>query len=305
MRITQSMMGNTMMTNLQNNYKRIDRYQEQLMTNRRLNRPSDDPVGVASALQYRSEISLTTQFQENTEDADAWLQFNDTVLTETTQIIQRLSELAVQGGTDTAPEDARNNIKQEVEQLYQQLISLGNSQFKGKFIFNGERVNERPYPTDPGNTADPANAYTLDQGEVRYQIGAGIYATVNLSGDKVFGSFGDNSGLFKVIDDFKKALSDTSLSGTAAIQNIIPALQKNLENVVTAQAELGGKQNRLQFTMTRLDNLNLNYTSLQSLTEDADMPAVITELKTAESIYQASLDTMARIIRPSLLDFLR
>lgn len=300
MRITQSMMSRSMMSNLQNNFKRLDKYQEQLMTNRRLNRPSDDPAGVASALQYRGEISSTTQFEENVEDANSWMQFTDSVLMETTSIIQRLAELAVQGGTDTVPDDARNNIKQEVDQLYQQLVSLGNSQFKGKYIFNGERVNEAPYPSDPANMA-----YSLDEGVVQYQIGAGIYVPVNMLGDKVFGAFGDNNGLFKVLDDFKNALNDTSPSGTTAIQNAIPALQENLERVITAQAEIGGKQNRLEFSMSRLNDLNLNYISLQSLTEDADMPAVITELKTAESIYQASLDTMARIIRPSLLDFLR
>ncbi len=289
-----------MMSNLQNNFKRLDKYQEQMMTNRRLNRPSDDPVGVASALQYRAEISSTTKFEENTEDANSWMAFTDSVLTETTSIIQRLSELAVQGGTDTVPSDARNNIAQEVDQLYKQLVSLGNSQFKGKYIFNGERVNEQPYPSDPANTA-----YSLDQGEVDYQIGAGIYISVNLLGDKVFGASGDAAGLFAVVDSFKSALNDTSAAGTQAIQDIIPQLQKNLENVITAQAEVGGKQNRLEFTMSRLGDLNLNYQSLQSLTEDADMPSVITELKTAESIYQASLDTMARIIRPSLLDFLR
>ncbi|GIP60205.1 flagellar hook-associated protein FlgL [Paenibacillus sp. FSL W8-0186] len=300
MRITQSMMSRSMMSNLQNNFKRLDKHQEQLMTNRRLNRPSDDPAGVASALQYRGEISSTTQFEENVEDANSWMQFTDSVLMETTSIIQRLAELAVQAGTDTVPADARNNIKQEVDQLYQQLVSLGNSQFKGKYIFNGERVNEAPYPSDPANTA-----YSLDEGVVQYQIGAGIYVPVNMLGDKVFGAFGDNNGLFKVLDDFKNALNDTSPSGTTAIQNAIPALQENLERVITAQAEIGGKQNRLEFSMSRLNDLNLNYISLQSLTEDADMPAVITELKTAESIYQASLDTMARIIRPSLLDFLR
>lgn len=293
-----------MMSNLQNNYKRLDKYQEQLMTNRRLNRPSDDPVGVASSLQYRAEISSTSQFEENVEDANSWMAFTDSVLTETTSIIQRLAELAVQGGTDTVPDDARANIQQEVDQLYQQLISLGNSQFKGKYIFNGERVNEKPYSLDPGNTIDQSNAYELDSGEVRYQIGAGIYVGVNLHGDKVFGEYGDSSSLFKVIDDFKAALTDTSASGTTAIQAIIPKLQANLEQVITAQAEVGGKQNRLEFTSSRLSDLNLNYTSLQSLTEDADMAAVITELKTAESIFQASLDTMARIIRPSLLDFL-
>lgn len=297
MRITQSMMNSSMMSNLQTNYRRLDKTQEQLMTQRRLNRPSDDPVGVSSALKYRAEISSTTQFNENVQDADSWMKFSDTVMTEATQIVQRLSELAVEGGTDTVPADARKNIAAEVEELYKQLVSLGNSQFKGKYIFNGERVNEQPYPDDPAN-----EPYSLDQGVVEYQIGAGIYVGVNTNGDKIFGVSGDPNGLFKVVDNLKQALLGDS---TAGIQAAIPALQKNLENIITTQAEVGGKQNRLEFTLNRLDDLNLNYISLQSKAEDVDMPSVISDLKTAESIYQASLDTMARIIRPSLMDFLR
>lgn len=225
------------------------------------------------------------------------MKYGDTVMTEVTEIIQKLSELAVQGGTDTVPKDARENIAAEVDQLYQQLVSLGNSQFKGKYIFNGERTDEKPFPDDPTQTP-----YELDNGEVRYQVGAGITVSVNTPGEQVFGVSGDTSGLFAVVNNFKQALL---ADNTAGIQSTIPALQKNLETTITAQSEMGGKQNRLEFTLNRLGDLNLNYMDLQSKVEDADISKVIIDLKTSESIYQASLDTMARIIRPSLMDFLR
>lgn len=290
-------MSSSMMKNLQNNYKRLDKYQEQLMTNRRLNRPSDDPVGVASALHYRAEISSTTQFSENVDDADSFLKFTDTVMNEATQIVQKLSELAVQGGTDTVPKDARENIAREVEQLYTHLVSLGNTQFKGRYIFNGQRTDQKPYPDDPAN-----EKYSLDDGIVQYQVGAGIYVDVNMLGDKVFGKFGDADNIFTIVNDMKTALLNDNTSG---ISGAIPKLQGMLEKLVIGQAEVGAKQNRLEFTTSRLEDLNLNYIDLQSKTEDIDMPKVITELKTAESIFQASLDTIARISRPSLLDFLR
>lgn len=296
MRITQSMMSASMMKNLQNNYKRLDTYQEQLMTNRRLNRPSDDPVGVASALHYRAEISSTTQFEENVSDADSFMQYTDTVLNEATQIIQKLSELAVQGGTDTVPADARKNIAAEVGELYGHLVSLGNSQFKGRYIFNGQRTDQQPFPENPAN-----QAYDLDNGIVQYQVGAGIYVDVNMTGDSVFGAFGATDSMFKIVNDMKNALLNDD---TGAIQAVIPQLQGSIEKLTLAQAEIGAKQNRLEFTTSRLGDLNLNYTELQSKTEDIDMPKVITELKTAESIFQASLDTIARISRPTLLDFL-
>ena len=294
MRITQSMMSASMMKNLQNNYKRLDTYQEQLMTNRRLNRPSDDPVGVASALHYRAEISSTTQFEENVSDANSFMEYTDTVLNEVTQVIQKLSELAVQGGTDTVPADARKNIAEEVGELYSHLVSLGNSQFKGKYIFNGQRTDQQPYPADPAN-----DQYSLDTGVVQYQVGAGIYVDVNMIGDRVFGQFGAADSMFKIVNDMKTALENDS---TDDIQASIPQLQNMIEKLTLAQAEVGAKQNRLEFTTSRLGDLN--NVDLQSKTEDIDMPKTITELKTAESIFQASLDTIARISRPTLLDFL-
>lgn len=233
MRITQSMMSSSMMKNLQNNFKRLDKYQEQLMTNRRLNRPSDDPVGVASALHYRAEISSTTQFEENVQDADSFMKFTDTVLNETTQIVQKLSELAVQGGTDTVPKDARENIAREVEQLYNHLVSLGNSQFKGKYIFNGQRIDQQPYPADPAK-----QTYDLDNGVVQYQVGAGIYVDVNMLGDKVFGKYGSSDNMFKIVDDMKQALLNDNTGGVAGA---IPKLQGMLEKLTIAQAEVGDK----------------------------------------------------------------
>ncbi|MBP1965799.1 flagellar hook-associated protein FlgL [Paenibacillus aceris] len=304
MRITQSMMNSSMMTNLQANYSRLDRSQEQLMTNKRINRPSDDSVGVANALRYRGEISHTDQFQENTQDADSWLKFNDTVMTETINILQTISEKTIQGATDTAPADARKAIAKEVEQLYNQLVSIGNSQYKGKYVFNGEKVDQQPFPTDPAN-----KNYILDQGSIKYQVGAGIYADVNSLGSNVFGDFSssvgvytDTSNIFKVIDNLKNALNSDN---TTNIQTSIAGIQTCIDRVLTAQSDVGAKQNRLEFTSSRLDDLSLNYTDLQSKVEDIDMPKVITDVKTAESIYQASLDTMARVIRPSLLDFLK
>nr|WP_280526927.1 flagellin [Paenibacillus aceris] len=92
---------------------------------------------------------------------------------------------------------------------------------------------------------------------------------------------------------------------TTNIQTSIAGIQTCIDRVLTAQSDVGAKQNRLEFTSSRLDDLSLNYTDLQSKVEDIDMPKVITDVKTAESIYQASLDTMARVIRPSLLDFLK
>ncbi|MFB7817547.1 flagellar hook-associated protein FlgL [Paenibacillus chitinolyticus] len=303
MRITQNMMSSSMMKNLQTNYNRLDKYQEQLLTQQRINRPSDDPVGISSSLRYRGEIDMTDQFAENAKDADSWMNFTDTVMNEAVKILQTVSEKAVQGATESNNPEARKILGQEIDELYKQMVAIGNSQFKGKYIFNGQTTDQKPFSDDPAN-----NAYSLDEGIMRYQIGAGIYVDVNSLGKNVFGPFQDPAdptkaaNVFKILDNLKTALIGDN---TAGIEKSITEIQTTMDQVLFAQADVGARQNRLQFTTDRLEDLTLNYTDLQSKIEDVNVPKTITDLKTAESIFQASLDTMGRIIRPSLLDFLR
>ncbi|WP_217562088.1 flagellar hook-associated protein FlgL [Paenibacillus sp. GbtcB18] len=303
MRITQNMMSSSMMKNLQTNYNRLDKYQEQLLTQQRINRPSDDPVGISSSLRYRGEIDMTDQFTENAKDADSWMNFSDTVMNEAVQLLQTASEKAVQGATESINPAARKILASEIDELYKQLVAVGNSQFKGKYIFNGQTTDQKPFSDDPANTA-----YTLDEGIMRYQIGAGIYVDVNSLGKDVFGTFQDPSdptkvtNVFKVLDNLKVALNNDNTTG---IEQSITDIQSSMDRILYAQADVGARQNRLQFTTDRLEDLTLNYTDLQSKIEDVNVPKTITDLKTAESVFQASLDTMGRIIRPSLLDFLR
>ncbi|WP_405080881.1 flagellar hook-associated protein FlgL [Paenibacillus chitinolyticus] len=303
MRITQNMMSSSMMKNLQTNYNRLDKYQEQLLTQQKINRPSDDPVGISSSLRYRGEIDMTDQFAENAKDADSWMNFSDTVMNEAVKILQTVSEKAVQGATESNNPEARKILGQEIDELYKQMVAIGNSQFKGKYIFNGQTTDQKPFSDDPANTS-----YSLDEGVMRYQIGAGIYVDVNSLGKNVFGPFQDPTdptkaaNVFKVLDNLKTALNGDN---TAGIEKSIKEIQTSMDQVLFAQADVGARQNRLQFTTDRLEDLTLNYTDLQSKIEDVNVPKTITDLKTAESVFQASLDTMGRIIRPSLLDFLR
>ncbi len=72
-----------------------------------------------------------------------------------------------------------------------------------------------------------------------------------------------------------------------------------------ARADIGAKTNRIELAENQLLDIGINLQSLQSKTEDADLAVVITNLKTDENVYQASLAAGAKLIRPSLIDFLR
>ena len=82
-------------------------------------------------------------------------------------------------------------------------------------------------------------------------------------------------------------------------------MDKQLENVLAVRAEVGAKSNRVDLIKNRLQDDNYNFTVLLSKNEDADLAQVITNLKMDENVYRASLAAGARIMQPSLIDFLR
>jgi flagellar hook-associated protein 3 FlgL len=191
-----------------------------------------------------------------------------------------------------------------MKQLKNQLVDIANSQFKGKYVFNGQFTDKKAY-----DSADPAKAIT-DNGNLDYSINTGINLTVNLIGNDVFGypptgvaaPKNEDDNLFHVIDEMVKSLESGSHAG---VNSQLSALESRMDKVLTQRAELGARVNRLELMEDRLKDLSLNLQTLQSKTEDADYEELIIKSKVNESIYQASLSVGAKIISPSLVDFLR
>ncbi|MGO4373992.1 flagellin [Paenibacillus sp. MCAF20] len=92
LRVTQGMMHLNMMRNLNRNMGQMASLQEQTATGRKLNKPSDDPVGITYSVRYRTEISGNEQYQKNVDSAISWLDFNDTVLGQANEVLQRVKE---------------------------------------------------------------------------------------------------------------------------------------------------------------------------------------------------------------------
>ncbi|MFD0680763.1 MULTISPECIES: flagellar hook-associated protein FlgL [unclassified Paenibacillus] len=295
-RITQGMLGTQFLRNLNNNLKGMDNLQNQMSTGRRLNKPSDDPVGISFSMRYRSEISANEQYQTNTNSATSWMSFTDTVMGQAGDVIQKLREMAVKASNGTNPQAALDTMKAEATQLYEQMVDIGNSQFNGKYVFNGEQTNIRPY------TLENAVTEEADTGLIDFEIGVGVKMSVNVPGNRVFGEQTDTDNIFKITQDFIKALGDGDFQ---AINKGIGDFDSRMNKFLDVRADIGAKMNRIELMDERLKDINVNVTSLQSKTEDADMAAVITNLKVAENVYQASLSTGAKIIQPTLVDFLR
>ncbi|ETT80099.1 flagellin [Paenibacillus sp. FSL R7-277] len=305
LRVTSNMMNSQLLLNLNRNARTMNDTQLQLATGRKINKPSDDPVGITYSLRYRAELSANEQYQENVDDATSWLEFNDTVLSQTGNVVQRLRELAVKGANGTNPQEALDSINAEVKQLKEQLIDIANSQFKGKYIFNGQQYTEQPYKFSTGadGTLDTssASAVITDNGLLNYTVGESVQLPINITGNEVFGG-NESDNIFATIDKISTALAS---GNTAEVSSQLGNLDSRSDKILAVQADIGAKSNRIELMSNRLGDLEVNLTDLQSKTEDGDYAALLTESKVQENIYNASLSVGAKIIQSTLVDFIR
>ncbi|WP_178023361.1 flagellar hook-associated protein FlgL [uncultured Paenibacillus sp.] len=296
LRVTSNMMSNQVLRNLNRNLNKMSEQQNQLSTGRKLNKPSDDPVGVTYALRYRSELSANDQYSRNVDTALGWLDTTDSVMSQAEDVMNRLKELAVQASTGSNPQSALNSIASEFQELKKQLSDLGNTQINGKFIFNGQTYDIKPYDAN-----DPSSAET-DSGAVEYTVGQGVTFQINTSGNDFFGEKNGTDNVFSIIDRMLTAMSTSSFPDIAKeVENIDSRLNK----MVSVHAETGARTNRVELMQTRLENESLGLTELQSKTEDADIAELMIKSNVSSNIYQASLSAGAKIITPTLVDFIK
>ncbi len=179
-RITQSLLSNQILFNLQNNMKRITDIQDQLSTGRRINRPGDDPVDYPTALNLRSAIQQGRSYQRNITSARTNLELTETNMDSLTNTLQKVRTLAVQGGNDSDP-DARLAIAQEVSEMFGQVMDLANANYNGQYIFGGSETKEMAFENKEG-----AVLYNGDDYSRKVGLSEGTKVTTNLNGFETF-----------------------------------------------------------------------------------------------------------------------
>lgn len=286
MRVTQSMLSNNMLRNLSNSYSRMDKLQDQISTQKKFTKPSDDPVAAMMGMNYRTDLNRIQQFTRNIGEARNWVDSTDDALDKGVLALQRIRELTLQASNGTLEEDQRKAVAEEVKQLKEHLQNLGDTQVGGKYIFNGNQTNVRP--SESG----------FQSGTIELEVFSGIKIPVNTEGKALFGDMLSNEG------DIQKLITALE-TNDPAVGDMLENVDKNIDNFLSARALIGAKQNRVELMEDRLSQQEVFSTRILSDNEDIDMEKAIIELTTQESIHRAALSVGARIIQPSLTDFLR
>lgn len=211
MRVTNNMMVNNLLRNLYKNYTKMDKSQQMLSSQKKFLRPSDDPIGVTRSLRLTTEILNMYQYKRNTEDSDSWLRSSEQAVNNMIAVMQRIRELTVQGSSDTYSPEDRKKIADEIAELKDQLISIGNTTYAGSYLFSGFKTDKALLKEDGTYDLDGG---ILSGGEIiEVNVGISDRIGMNILGQRIFGSMATTTYdeyVLKGVSEFKGVNIDSS-----------------------------------------------------------------------------------------------
>ncbi|MBD3108498.1 flagellar hook-associated protein FlgL [Bacillus sp. AGMB 02131] len=287
MRVTQSMISNNTLRNISQSYSKLSKLNDQSVSGKKFDKPSDDPVAAMLAMSYRTDLNKIEQFQQNISTSQNWVNSTDDALSAVGDALQKIRELTVQVSNGTLEDSQRSYIGLEIKELKKQISDLADTQVGDKYIFGGTKTDQRP-------SDDLLNA----TGTVEIEVFSGITLPLNIEGASIF------SDMFKGIDQLTQAIDDPN-TDPATFTNFIADIDQQLDVVLTNRAVVGARQNRVDLMESRLIQQEIFSTRILSDNEDVDLERVLIDLTTQESVHRAALGVGAKIMQPTLMDFLR
>lgn len=301
MRVTQQLMVSRVLGNLNNQTGKLLALQEQLATGLKVNAPSDDPLAARRAVNIRANIGAIEQYITNLSTAGPQLTESTNALQTVVDVLQRAQVLTVQGATGTNNQTQLDQIAIEIDQLLETAVAEANHQTNGRYVFGGTRTTAPPFTvTRDAENRITAVAYQGNDEAIRIAIGDSVDVAINETGSDAFQSSQDIFQMLIAIRDNLRAGDQASLQNQRLAE--LPAARSQL---LISLARIGAVQNRIEQATANAENAVQQLRSALSDSIDADYAETVVNLNAQSNAYQAALNAAARVIQPSLLDFVR
>ncbi|WP_121611018.1 flagellar hook-associated protein FlgL [Mesobacillus foraminis] len=305
MRITQSMISSNSLKNISDSYRKMGQLQDQLSTGKKITRASDDPVVAMKGMYYRSNLSEVEQYKRNLSELYLWMENSEAGLEHANDGLQRVRELVVQGSNGTLSPEDKQAVAKEIGQIKADLVNVANTQVAGRYIFHGSDTGNPVVVQDsPPTVADNVGSPAIK--DYRVEVSRGVFLTANINPDNVF-----SQELFDVLGKIEAVLDPSSEAASTFdpaqlnLDSLLKDLDKQMSGLSAERSELGARYNRLEMVESRIGQQEIMASRVLSDNEDVDLERVIIDLTTQESVHRAALSAGAKIIQPTLMDFLR
>jgi len=280
--------------------------QEQLSTGQQIVKPSDSPDKASLVTRLQSELARQNSYQDTLKSVNTRLQSQETALKNTSDVLTRMKELAVQAANDTLSAADRQTIYQELTSLRDQVLSLANSQdSNGNYLFSGSRVGQPAFGTD----ASGQIVYQGDQSRMRVAVGDSRRMNLNMPGTdaytKVVRDDGKGGkvgvGFFQAIDDLASAVKNSDHTN---MQRGIAEINTLQQGVSDATAQVGDDMNVVDMQNSVLDEIVLRLKTTQSDVQDLDYTSAVTKMSRDQLALEAAQSSFAKISQLNLFKYM-
>ncbi len=290
MRITQAIAYRNFLSSAGNLNEALETASRQVSSGKKLTRLQDSPSGSAELVLLKAQLADIDQYKTNIDSSTFFLNVADSALSSAYNLVTTIftrGSAAASGTTDAA---GRASLATEIGLLRDELLSLANTQTRGRWIFAGSDVKDAAFTMSNGALAYQGNADVN-----RIEIGESLEVNANIPGSAIF------LPLFEKIDALLQAINS---GNSSAIQGALSDMAPALAEITKARVQLGVDLRRLEDVTIDHETQQLNIETRRGNIEDADMAKAITELNQIQSALKASLTAQASVQQYNLFDFL-
>ncbi|WP_282946673.1 flagellar hook-associated protein FlgL [Cellulomonas endometrii] len=291
-RVTHFTVRSSTLENLQNNLGRMSNLQAQMSSGQKINLASDDPAATADVLRLQGEQRVLDQYSRNADDGEAWLTTVDSALQSSLASVRKARQLTINGGDGALGDTSRLALAQEIEGIRDALLSQANTTYLGRPVFAG---------TSAGPAfSDAAGGYAFNgvaAGSVDRTVASGTTIRVDSTGSAVYGA-GDDS-IFAVLDGIAATLR---AGGDPTDQ--LDAIDGHVDAMLAEVSSIGARQNQVDAAQGLITENQLTSRTRLSAIQDVDLAQIILDLGSQEVAYKGALSAAAKVLQPTLLDFL-
>lgn len=293
MRISTAYQYDSYQRDIQLAAEKLSTISQQLATGKRINQPSDDPVGVGQSLTLHSLQSGIQQYMSNLNTAKGSLGYIDNAASSMSDLMNQAYQLAVQGASSTTDQVGRNAMVQQITSLQGQLLNIANTQGpNGSYIFAGQKADTKPYTINAG-----ALVFNGDSKPINVEVGPGQMLQANAAGEPTI------SAMYNNLEKLKNDLTGGQVGAISGID--ITNIQDSLTAISNLRGNVGARMQTVTSMTTqwqvRSDDLTKNISDV----EDVDLSAAMVQYQQANQAYTAALTVAGQGSRLSLMDFIQ
>lgn len=324
MRITNASMVRSHLYDTQNNLTNMSKINQQISTGKVINTVSDDPHKAIKIMNINNEIKYTEKYNYNIDETVGWMNTTDGALDNVGNLLGEIKETILKVGNGTYSQNEMKSLNEDMNEKIKQLADTLNSTHGGKYLFGGSSVDDAPITVieNPDGTvklefSKDKNGQTIpNTDDLKADISSGINIDYNISVGEILNIKDGNGNTVNLLDEINNlstlmndiANSDEQTAAKAKetlLNDTKGKIDTLFDHVVNERTSLGVRVSTAEKIKELNDEDILNIQDVLSKTQDTDVVEKFIELKSAEMIYQASIQVGAKLIQPTILDYIR